>query len=297
MLRTRTRPDWFSFRRFAAFTTASTALLMMLGIYTAATGSGLACSAQWPLCDNGLLPQTIPSFIEWFHRLVAMVVGFQILGTAVWAWRRGAERGVKLSATLALVVLPLQVSIGAVTVTLSGLIPNGYSVPTQAAHFVVALTIFGALTFATLRAYESHFRRSALERATLALPAALVLVGLAALSSRVWAFVPYGSATQPLFIGTSLGAIAALLAALVWITQASTGRSELKRLRPLVVSALAFVVLVALLGRDLVVYTSLVRDLNALLFGLALASTAAAAWLARRAETTETPPTHGVSGD
>ncbi|QCJ46366.1 heme A synthase [Haloprofundus sp. MHR1] len=297
MLRTRTRPNWLSFRRFAAVTTASTALLMMLGVYTAATGSGLACSAQWPLCDNGLLPQTIPSFIEWFHRLVAMVVGFQILGTAAWAWKRGAKRSVKLSTTLALVVLPLQVSIGAVTVTLSGLIPNGYSVPTQAAHFVVALTIFTALTFGTLRAYDGHFRRSALERVNLALPATLVLVAFAALTSRVWGLLPYGSTAQPLFVGSTLVAIAALVATAVWVTRASHSQAPLTRLRPLVLTAAGLLVVVALLGRDLVVYTPLVRDLNALLFGLAALCIVAATWLARRVETSEQATTHGVSGD
>ncbi|KTG09510.1 cytochrome oxidase assembly protein [Haloprofundus marisrubri] len=297
MLRTRTRPDWFSFRRFAAFTTASTALLMMLGIYTAATGSGLACSAQWPLCDNGLLPQTVPSFIEWFHRLVAMVIGFQILGTAAWAWKRNSKRSVKLSTTLALVVLPLQVSIGAVTVTLSGLVPNGYSVPTQAAHFVVALTIFGALTYGTLRAYDGHFRRSALERVNLALPAALALVGVAALLSRVWGVFSYGSTVQPLFVGSMLVTIATLVAALVWTTQASATQASLSRLRPLLVTALGLLVLIALLGRDLVAYTPLVRDINALLFGLTALVVAAATWLARRVNTAEQATTHGVSGD
>jgi cytochrome c oxidase assembly protein subunit 15 len=95
------RPHWLSFRRFAAFTTGLVLSLMMLGVYTAATGSGLACSAQWPLCDNGLLPQTIPSFIEWFHRLVAMVAGFFILGTALWSFSAG-DRRTKTTATLAL---------------------------------------------------------------------------------------------------------------------------------------------------------------------------------------------------
>jgi cytochrome c oxidase assembly protein subunit 15 len=292
MLSALNRPNWFTFRRFAAFTTAMTGLLMMLGVYTAATGSGLACSAQWPLCDNGLLPQTVPSFIEWFHRLVAMIVGFLILGTAVWAWKRGADRNVKLTTTIALVVLPLQVSIGAVTVTLSGLIPNGYSVPTQAAHFVVALTIFGALTLGTLFSYEGRFRRSALDRSTLALSGALVFVVFAAFVSRVWTFIPYNTVAQPFFIGGSLAAVAALLAALRWLSEAG-----LSRVRPLVGTAFGFVVVAVLLGRDLVAYTPLVRDLNAALFALTVVSIAASVWLTKRAQTAETPTTHGVSSD
>ncbi|MFC6989246.1 hypothetical protein ACFQJD_11975 [Haloplanus sp. GCM10025708] len=100
-----------SFPRFAALTTGLTLTLVMLGIYTAATGSGLACSAQWPLCDGGLLPQTIPSFVEWFHRLVAMITGFFILGTALWAWRRPDAR-TRSAATLAVLLLPYRSASG-----------------------------------------------------------------------------------------------------------------------------------------------------------------------------------------
>ena len=177
------RPSWLSFRRFAAFTTGFVLTLVMLGVYTAATGSGLACSAQWPLCDNGLLPQTIPSFIEWFHRLVAMIAGFFILGTALWSFSAG-DRRTKTTATLAVVLLPLQISIGAVTVTLNGLLPQGYSPPTQGAHLVVALTIFTALVLTTLRAYRDRWTRPPLRRARDALVVALGLVPVAVALSR-----------------------------------------------------------------------------------------------------------------
>ena len=86
------RPNWLTFRRFAAVTTALTLSLISLGVYTSATGSGLACQAQWPLCSDQLIPAlTInPDFIEWFHRVVAMIAGFFIIGTAGWAWQRAA---------------------------------------------------------------------------------------------------------------------------------------------------------------------------------------------------------------
>ena len=116
------------FSRLAAFTAATTLTLVSLGVYTAATGSGLACSAQWPLCDGGVLPASVPSFIEWFHRLVAMVAGFLILGTAGLAWYDRVDRRTAATATGAAVLLPLQVSVGAVTVTFGGLVTDGYSV-------------------------------------------------------------------------------------------------------------------------------------------------------------------------
>lgn len=137
------------FRQFAAATTGLTFGLILLGVYTAATGAGLSCSAQWPLCDGGVLPQSIPSFIEWFHRLVAMIVGFFILGMTAWAWRsHGDQPRIKWSATLALVVLPLQVLLGGATVL-------SYTPLIQTAHHAAALLIFAGLLATTLWAYEA----------------------------------------------------------------------------------------------------------------------------------------------
>jgi len=267
--------DRVTFPRFAAFTTGLTLTLVMLGVYTAATGSGLACSAQWPLCDNGLLPQTIPSFIEWFHRLVAMVTGWFIIGTAIWSWRR-PETGTRLTATLAVLLLPLQISIGAVTVTLNGMLPAGYSPPTQGAHLVVALTIFSLLVWTALSAREAT--GPALERVRRALLVALGALVVAVLASRVFTPTPYGPAGQAVFYGASLLTVAALLAATRWLAG-----SAVPRLRLATGTALASLFAGMLLGRDLVFYTPTVRIVNAAAFLLAGALVVAAAVLARRA--------------
>ncbi|MFB6219514.1 MAG: cytochrome AA3 biosynthesis protein, partial [Halobacteriaceae archaeon] len=124
------------FRHAAAATLGATYVLMLLGLYTAGTSSGLSCGAQWPLCGGGplgLFPPNWFSFVEWTHRLVAMVTGLAILGVAAGAWRR--SRRVAVPATLAVALLPLQVGIGALTVTLGGLVPGGFSPPVQIAHF------------------------------------------------------------------------------------------------------------------------------------------------------------------
>jgi cytochrome c oxidase assembly protein subunit 15 len=285
------RPSWLSFRRFAAFTTGLVGVLMMLGIYTAATGSGLACSAQWPLCDNGLLPQTIPSFIEWFHRLVAMVAGFFIVGTALWSASAG-DRRTQTTATLAVVLLPLQVSIGAVTVTLSGLVPNGYTPSTQGAHLVVALSIFTALVLTTLRAYSNRWRRPPLRRARLALVVALGLVPVAVVLSRVVSLLPYTPAAQAGFYGVSLLLFGALVAGTVWL--AGTPAS---RLRLPVGGALAATVGALLLGRDLVFYTAGWRTVNAALFVLVSALVGGTVWAIRRRDAPARGDTMGVSSD
>ncbi|WP_435154799.1 COX15/CtaA family protein [Haladaptatus sp. DFWS20] len=135
------------FRRFAAFTTGLTFALILLGVYTAASGAGLSCSAQWPYCDGGLLPQSIPSFIEWFHRLVAMVTGFFILGTTVGAWKYYDSTRIRVAATIALVVLPVQLLLGGATVLI-------YGPASQVAHHAAAMVIFASLMATTLWAYE-----------------------------------------------------------------------------------------------------------------------------------------------
>lgn len=285
------RPAWLSFRRFAAFTTGLVLTLMMLGVYTAATGSGLACSAQWPLCDNGLLPQTIPSFIEWFHRLVAMVAGFFILGTALWAFA-GEDRRTKTTAALAVVLLPLQVSIGAVTVTLNGLLPGGYAPSTQGAHLVVALTIFTALVLTTLQAYAGRWTRPALDRARLACLVALGLVPVSVALSRVFTAVSYSPAAQAGFYGVSLALFAVLVAAAVWV-----GETPASRLRIPVYAALTATFGALLLGRDLVFYTPTWRAINTLLFVVVSLLVGVVVWALRRQDAPSAPDAHRVSGD
>lgn len=267
-----------TYRQFALFATALTGALVALGVYTAATGSGLACSQQWPLCDNGLLPQTLPSFIEWFHRLVAMVTGFVIVGVVGAAWLGDQSRRTALFATAALVLLPLQISLGAVTVTLNGAIPGGYSVPTQAAHLLVALAIFTSLTLATLSAMRGQYRRSATERSRLALFAVLVLLPINAVFGRVTPLVDYSSGAQALFALTALAIFATLVAATVWLPMTAVARY-----RPALGVALGSTFLVTLLGRDLVAYTWTVHLVNWLLYAVAFVAVAAVAYAAHTA--------------
>jgi cytochrome c oxidase assembly protein subunit 15 len=138
------------FRRVAAATTVLVFALILLGVYTAAVGAGLACSGQWPLCDGGLLPQSWPSAVEWTHRLVAAVTGVFILGVAAGGWRvrERAPRAAR-TALLALVLTPVQVLLGGGTVFI-------YTPGVQAAHHAVALGIFGSLLATTLYAYEAE---------------------------------------------------------------------------------------------------------------------------------------------
>lgn len=272
------RADWLPFRRFAALTTGLTLWLITLGIFTAATGSGLACQAQWPLCSDQYVPALTlnPNFIEWFHRVWAMAVGFFILGTAAWAWFGGADRRTRLASAFAVVLLPLQIAIGAITVTVGGLVPGGYAVPTHAAHLLVALSIFTLLGLTTLFAYEPHHRRPPLRRAELALSVALVGVLLGATTSRAVPLFTYRPTVQGVYFAVSLVAYLAFAAALYWLPS-SAGRA-----RTAAAGAWAALVATMLLGRDLLLYTEAVRTANLALVGASLALVGGAVWLVRR---------------
>lgn len=136
------------FRRLLAATTALTFGLILLGVYTGAVGAGLTCAGRWPFCDGwlGLFPANWMSFIEWFHRFVAMIAGFLILGSTVAAWRGSYSKRVQYATGVALAVLPVQVLLGANTIFNFGAVA-------QVLHHAAALTILTALVAGTAWAY------------------------------------------------------------------------------------------------------------------------------------------------
>ncbi|WP_276260460.1 COX15/CtaA family protein [Haloglomus litoreum] len=221
------------FRHYLAGTTALTGILMLLGVYTAAAGAGLTCAQRWPLCDGavfGLFPADWMSFIEWFHRLVAMVAGFVILGATAHAWRAGRSRRVRGALTVATVLLPAQIILGALTVT-------RYEWVILTAHFSTATLIYAGVALATGWSFADRVAPGAARRATLA--AAGLLPAFLVLSPRLL-FV-YGETAQVALYTVGLAALAALCWATVW-TRAAGGSS-----RSALATGLAAVVLGGLL--------------------------------------------------
>jgi len=116
-------------RRFTqlAWTAATfTYLLIILGAIVRITGSGLGCGEHWPLCNGKLLPPLdLPTMIEYGHRLAAAAVSGLVAALAVYAWWLRRETGNEkretpgVAAYMALMLLVLQVGLGAVTVKLS----------------------------------------------------------------------------------------------------------------------------------------------------------------------------------
>src|SRR5256885_1908384 len=105
----------------------SPSLLITLGAIVGIPGSGRGWGDHWPLCNGKLLPPLdLPTLIEYGHRLAAAAVSVLVAALAVYGWwlRREAPSSTALhrpgaAAYVALMLLVLQVALGAVTVKLS----------------------------------------------------------------------------------------------------------------------------------------------------------------------------------
>lgn len=201
------------FRHLAGVAAVLTGVLMLLGVYTAAVGAGLSCAQRWPLCDGavfGLFPADWLSFVEWVHRFVAMVAGFLVLGVTLQAWRTGRARAVRAGFAFALLLLPSQIILGALTVT-------RYEWLVLVAHFATATLIFAGVALgAAFSDAESRSPETVGARARLALTAAVGLLPVFALLSPRLLFV-YAPPVQVVYYAVGLAALGALLAAVAWL--------------------------------------------------------------------------------
>jgi protoheme IX farnesyltransferase len=122
--------------------------LIVLGGVVRITGSGMGCGDHWPRCDGQWFPPLdLPTLIEIGHRWVAALVSLLVLGAAAVAWRRHRNEPALLRpALLALVLLVVQVLLGAVTVKLA--LPPWVIVT----HLANAMLLLAVLLVVALRA-------------------------------------------------------------------------------------------------------------------------------------------------
>jgi protoheme IX farnesyltransferase len=124
--------------------------LIVLGGVVRITGSGMGCGEHWPLCHGQWFPPLdLPTLIEIGHRWAAALVSLVVLGitSVAWIYHRGDARR-RNPATLATVLLVVQVLLGAVTVKLS--LPPWVVLT----HFANAMALFASLLVLALRAGE-----------------------------------------------------------------------------------------------------------------------------------------------
>ena len=135
------------FQKLAAATVVTSILLVTIGVIVRATGSGLGCP-DWPLCHGQLIPalDDPKAWIEWVHRTVAVIIGFEVIGLAILAFVDHRDRRVVLAAAVVSVLLVgFQAWLGKETVRLGN---SGESVT---AHLASAMTLVGLLVWIFVR--------------------------------------------------------------------------------------------------------------------------------------------------
>ncbi|HEU4571647.1 MAG TPA: heme o synthase, partial [Candidatus Limnocylindrales bacterium] len=183
------------FQKLAAATVVTAILLVTIGVIVRATGSGLGCP-DWPLCHGQLIPplDDYKAWIEWVHRTVAVIIGFEVIGLAALALisRDVRERRTLLIAAVGSVLLVgFQAWLGRETVRLGN---SGESVT---AHLAAAMALVGLLVWILARSlYPARLAGTGSQRFTLvaALGAgsvyALLLFGSHVTATSQWYVFP-----------------------------------------------------------------------------------------------------------
>ncbi|WP_255169638.1 cytochrome oxidase assembly protein [Natrononativus amylolyticus] len=264
----------FDFRHLLTLTLVLVAATILLGVAARATGSGLACEANWPQCDAGpynLLPANLPSFYEWIHRFVAMFAGFAIVGTAAAAaLASSVDRRVTGLVVVGTILTPIQVILGRETVL-------QYELEILSLHFWTAVLIFVLFVVATVIVWRSRLRA---RHVTIALGTGAVMVPLHVAFSPL--FITDITTYSPSIQTAQYGITLALLAAVTTATMVGWRRFDQRLLTGLFLALPALAMLVLFLGRRAVMTLSPVLDLvYVATAGALFAAFVAGIWLVR----------------
>ena len=203
------------FQKLAAATLVTTLVLVTVGVIVRATDSGLGCP-DWPFCYGQLLPplDDPKAWIEWIHRGIAVIIGFEILGLAILSLVDHRDRRSLVIASFGAVALVgFQAWLGRETVRLGN---SGESVT---AHLAAAMLLLGVLVFILVRAgYPARLPvRGASQRFTLlatfaaASTFALLMFGSNVTAGGITSSLVFGD--WPLMGGTPFPALTELTSA------------------------------------------------------------------------------------
>jgi len=245
-------PSRGRFRHLLTVTLGLVAATILLGVAAKATGSGLACQAQWPQCDTGpfnLFPASLPSFYEWIHRFVAMFAGVGIVTSALAAWRLPSVDSRVASLVVAGALLtPVQVYLGRATVL-------QYELAVLSLHFWTAVLIFSLFVVATTVVWKPSLGAAwvagALGVGLVALP-----VHVALSPTSVGVVTEYSPTVQLLQYAATL----ALVASVVVSVMTARWRIDDRRVLGLLVGTGVLAFAVAYLGRRTVMTFSPLLD-------------------------------------
>jgi cytochrome c oxidase assembly protein subunit 15 len=121
--------------------------LMFIGGYVSAAGLGLSCP-EWPLCPNGILPNT-EYLIEWVHRFVAATTGALVIATTIGSWfTKNSHKKIKLTSMLAAIFVITQITLGAIVIDLK------LHAMLVAIHLGIGILLFAMVLLTTLFAFR-----------------------------------------------------------------------------------------------------------------------------------------------
>lgn len=146
------------FARLALVAALLTVGLILFGAVVRVTESGLGCGNSWPLCEGTIVPplDNLTAWIEWLHRLFALLIGVMGVIILVAGWRLRRSRPLAFWAVVAAALLfTVQSGLGALVVFLD--LP-----PTMVAlHLGTAMLLLAALlTAAVAGLYQPRARRA-----------------------------------------------------------------------------------------------------------------------------------------
>ncbi|MFB6284757.1 MAG: heme o synthase [Halobacteria archaeon] len=150
-------PNLGVFPEFLASATFLTYVVILTGATLAVTRVGHACKT-WPSCNGYWTPPVHDTAmtIAWGYRVLVILTGVLVVYTGYKALRSSLPRRIKYALTVASILYPIQIGVGAAVATgsFSG------SVAISGLHLVVAMSIFTALLLSLTWTLEAENPRS-----------------------------------------------------------------------------------------------------------------------------------------